>query len=104
MGLAAVHVAQVAEAKWRTLKGAGKTAERPFTWKELFSIAVRYRQLVDPEEGVFWISSLPSYHAEEGMCVCMVSESKRGGVGELRIKNKRKINIHCLKGLTWNLT
>ncbi|KAL8615995.1 hypothetical protein ACOMHN_014957 [Nucella lapillus] len=66
MGLAAIHVAQLAESKWKNVKGAGKSAERPFTWKELFSVAMQYRQLVDPEQAVFWVDSLPDYHSEEG--------------------------------------
>lgn len=66
MGLAAVHIAQHAEAKWKNMKGTGKMTEKPFSWKELFSIAVRYRQLVDPEQPVFWVSSLPDYSSEEG--------------------------------------
>lgn len=64
MGLAAVHIAQHAEAKWKNVK-AGKT-EKPFSWKELFSIAVWYRRLVDPEQPVLWISTLPDYHSEDG--------------------------------------
>ncbi|XP_076462579.1 tetratricopeptide repeat protein 13-like [Babylonia areolata] len=66
MGLAAVHVAQLAEAKWRSMKGVGKSSERPFSWRELFSVAVQYRQLVDPEQPVLWVDSLPDYHGEEG--------------------------------------
>lgn len=65
MGLAAVHIAQHVQAKWRNLK-TGKTGERPFTWKELFSIALQYRQLVDPDQPVMWVSSLPDYHTSEG--------------------------------------
>lgn len=65
MGLAAVHIAQIAEAKWKNFK-SGKSGERPFTWKELFSIAVRYRQLVDPEQAVLWVSSLPDYYTSDG--------------------------------------
>ena len=66
MGLAAIHIAQHAEAKWKNLKGPGKSTEKPYTWKELFSVAVRYRQLVDPEQPVFWVDSLPDYTSEEG--------------------------------------
>ncbi|KAK7508270.1 hypothetical protein BaRGS_00000509 [Batillaria attramentaria] len=64
MGLAAIHIAQHAEAKWKSMK-AGKT-EKPFSWKELFSIAVWYRRLVDPEQPVLWINTLPDYQSEDG--------------------------------------
>lgn len=66
MGLAALHVAQHAETKWKNIKGPGKSSERAFVWRELFSIAVRYRQLVDPEQPVFWVNSLADYNTEEG--------------------------------------
>ena len=66
MGLAVLHIAQHAEMKWRNLRGPHKHMEKPFTWKDLFSIAVKYRQIVDPEQGVFWVSSLPDYHSDEG--------------------------------------
>lgn len=83
MGLAAVHIAQHAEAKWKSMKGSGKMTERPFSWKELFSIAVRYRQLVDPEQPVFWVSSLPDYNSDEGHREDITL--MRGTVGSIRI-------------------
>ena len=83
MGLAAVHVAQLAEAKWKSMKGPGKSTERPFSWKELFSIAVRYRQLVDPEQPVFWVNSLPDYNLDEGHREDVTL--MRGTVGSIRL-------------------
>ncbi|CAL1539081.1 unnamed protein product [Lymnaea stagnalis] len=68
MGLAAIHIAQHFESKWKTLKNlkAGTNDKVLHTWKELFDIGVYYRRIVSLDQPFLWVDTLPDYRSKDG--------------------------------------
>ncbi|XP_060081664.1 tetratricopeptide repeat protein 13-like [Ylistrum balloti] len=64
MGLASIHISQILEARWKGLR-QNKQMERSLTWREIFDVAVKYRRLVDPEQAVLWLDTMPD-HTTDG--------------------------------------
>ncbi|XP_052272752.1 tetratricopeptide repeat protein 13-like isoform X2 [Dreissena polymorpha] len=95
MGLASVHVAQLFEAKWRSLRlnqqivNNKHTCQKhddhgtghQLTWRDVFNLAVRYRRMVDPEQPVLWLDK----------------------IGEQSSKNSYKTTITLIKGSVNNI-
>ncbi|XP_050404456.1 tetratricopeptide repeat protein 13 isoform X2 [Patella vulgata] len=63
MGIATIHIAQYLETKWKNFKNS----KERLSWKELYRIAVQYRRLVDPEQPVFWVDTLPEHNTPDGI-------------------------------------
>ncbi|ESO90066.1 hypothetical protein LOTGIDRAFT_218109 [Lottia gigantea] len=63
MGLASLHIAQYLEKKWKSLKNGKERLD----WQDLFNIAVQYRRLVDPEQPVFWVDTMPEFRTTDGV-------------------------------------
>ncbi|KAK2162677.1 hypothetical protein NP493_1506g00003 [Ridgeia piscesae] len=64
MGLAVIHIAQVMETVWH--EGRKMKNGDQFNWRDMFDIAVQYRRLVDLEQAVFWLDSMPDENVKDG--------------------------------------
>ncbi|XP_062603404.1 tetratricopeptide repeat protein 13-like [Saccostrea cucullata] len=65
MGLASMHIAQLLDKRWREIR-LNKQIDRSLDWREVFSIAVQYRRLIDPEQPIFWLDKMPDHATEDG--------------------------------------
>ena len=41
-------------------------ADKPINWREVYRIGVQYRRLVDPDQPLFWVDSLPDHLLPDG--------------------------------------
>ena len=42
------------------------SAGKQFNWRNMFNIAVQYRRLVDLEQPIFWLNSMPGDNVKSG--------------------------------------
>ncbi|XP_041352986.1 tetratricopeptide repeat protein 13-like isoform X2 [Gigantopelta aegis] len=66
MGLATIHIAQYLEARWKSFKQNKTPTDKPINWREVYRIGVQYRRLVDPDQPLFWVDSLPDHLLSDG--------------------------------------
>lgn len=84
MGIAAVHISQKLEARWKALR-QNKQMERSLIWREIFNIAVQYRRLVDPEQPVLWLDKMPDFNTADGYRTDI--SFKKGPVQNIKVLN-----------------
>ncbi|KAJ8308492.1 hypothetical protein KUTeg_013366 [Tegillarca granosa] len=84
MGIAAIHISQKLEARWKALR-QNKQMERSLIWREIFNIAVQYRRLVDPEQPVLWLDKMPDFNTADGYRTDI--SFKKGPVQNIKVLN-----------------